>query len=117
MKKNLWILLLAAGAGVFLLMQQHQAATVSPTGAPVSVLTTDQKRKAINQYWETTTPPANQDADGGRFEDIINSISPAEIDTIYQYVTQYLMLRQQPAAGSPMYAAIQAINNEYQLFT
>lgn len=105
------ILLLAAGV-LFFMMEKKGA---QPTGSPVT-LTTDQKRKAINSWWETSTAPNDQASDNGRFEDIINSISAPEIDTIYTYIFSYVQQGTRPPVNSDEYNKIQSIINQYQIF-
>ena len=113
MKNTGLILLLMAGAYYFMSMP----ATAQPTGSPVvATLTTDQKRRAINVWWETSTSPNDQATDGGRFEDIINNIAASEIDTIYTYLTVYVEKGLRPPVGSPVYNAMQVISNNYQIF-
>ena len=106
-------LIILLAIGLYYFTQQNK------TGSTITVsnLSTDQKRAAIINYWQTTTPPNNQISDNGRFIDILQNISGSEIDTIYSYVFDYVAKGIRPATESILYNQIQVIINEYNIFT
>lgn len=78
-------------------------------------LSTSQKRNAINIWWETFTPATVQANDNGRFEDIINNITGTEIDSIYDYIFNYVQKGLQPTTGTPLAQEIQIIKTQYSI--
>ena len=100
-------ILIAIAIGLYLVMKQ---------GSNPAAMTTAQKRAAINSWWETSTPPNQQIADNGTFEDIINNVTPAEIDTIYNYVFSYVVNNTRPVAGSALATSMAIISNQYNIF-
>lgn len=115
MKKNTLLLMGAVGIGIYLLTKSTVTAAANPTGLPISTtLSTAQMITAINNWYETSTPPNQQMS--GSFEDIVASLDPASIQNIYTYITQYILQGTKPAAGTPLYNAIASLQSEYNLF-
>jgi hypothetical protein len=80
-------------------------------------LSTAQKRTAIIQFYDTHTSPTEQISDNGRFADIISSISPAEIDTVYAWIFNYYNKGLPFPTSGDEYNKMQLIINSYQIFT
>ena len=86
MKKDNSILIFGAIAiGLYYYMQKNK--TVNP-GTTTTGPTTNAKRASIIAWWETNEPAGESVTNPG-FEDVINNISPAEINTIYSYIFDY----------------------------
>lgn len=111
-KGNSSMILLIAGAALIYFL------TIKPATPSVTVdpgIDTTTKRNAIITYWQSNASIDTITTDNGRFVDIITSISPAEINTIYSYVFDYVdkNLTPPPALNS----AMQAIQTEYNILT
>lgn len=104
------IILLIAGAALFFLMKENG-------GVSSGTAVTDQKRAALNSWFETSAPPNQQIQDAGRFQDVISNISPDEIDVIYSWVFDYYKKGIPYPTSGPLYTAMQAIISNYQIFT
>jgi hypothetical protein len=98
-------------AGVYYLTQikKSQGTTVTNN------VTDANKRKAIIIWWETYEPAGYQVNNPG-FEDVVNNISPSEIDIIYQYIFSYVAKGNYPAEGSILANQIAVIKKEYNIF-
>ena len=112
MKNEKNILLIALAIGIYYYMQQSKASAALPSTS----ISTDAKRQAIIVYWETFEPPSQQVNNPG-FEDIINNITPTEVDTIYTYVFSYLAKGLQPTPGSAFAIQVNQIKTYYNIFS
>lgn len=114
MKSNSLILIGAGVLAIILLKKQTAAASINPTGAPISTgLTTAQMQQSIMSWWMTATPPNQQASDNGQFEDVINNLDAGTITNIYTYITQYVLQNTRPPAGSALALDIQNIQTQY----
>ena len=110
MKNNL-LLLAAIGAGLIYYEKNKKNSPIATNTG----ITDSAKRASIIAWWETHET-LQQSVSNPLFEDVINNISPSEIDIIYNYVFSYLAKGLTPVPGSMFEQQIDEIKKYYNIF-
>lgn len=101
MKPNNLLLLLGAGfaAWYFFLRKPGRAGEITYLKA-----------------WLLTTPsPSQEDID--KFNQVLAQMSDAEVDTVYEYIHDYVTKGKNLVQGSDLFNRLMLVSNKYQIFT